>query len=183
MAARFVVAGRVLVTCAEDEKGHQRSLYCFDRKSGAKQWVQTVNFDKDMPTHSTNPYCGSTPASDGRRVVVWHGSAGLFCYDLDGQQQWHRDLGEFRHMWGYATSPVIHKDRVLLHTGPGEQIYMMALALEDGQTLWQQEEPRTGEGSRNADNKPLGSWEHARGGQARPACAGGVHHADTRGLL
>lgn len=154
----IVVKGRVLVTSAEDDKGHGRSLYCFDRRDGEQLWVQTVHFDRDMPTHETNPYCGSTPAASDDRVVVWHGSAGLFCYDLDGKQLWQRDLGEYRHMWGYGTSPVIHDDRVILHTGPGEQIYMMALSLEDGATIWKQEEPRTGTGAYNADKKYLGSW-------------------------
>ena len=64
------------------------SLYAFDRQTGAKAWSKTVIYDKDDPTHQTNPYCGSTPAADGKRVVVWHGSAGLHCYDFAGQPLW-----------------------------------------------------------------------------------------------
>src|SRR5437868_12760788 len=37
----IVSSGRVFVACAEDAKGHGRSLYCFDRKTGQKAWVRT----------------------------------------------------------------------------------------------------------------------------------------------
>ena len=130
-----IVSGdRVFVTCAESE-GHRRSLYCFDRKTGQQHWVRTVEYDKVMPTHKTNPYCASTPLAVGERVIVWHGSAGLFCYDRQGREEWSRDLGEFRHMWGYASSPVVYQDRVILNGGPGKRTFVTAIDLESGKTL------------------------------------------------
>ena len=81
----IVSNGKVFITCAENE-GRKRSLYCFDRTSGKQLWVQSVNYDKVMPTHKTNSYCGSTPATDGKRVVAWHSSAGLYCYDFAGKE-------------------------------------------------------------------------------------------------
>ena len=160
----IVSGGKVFVTCAEDAKGHGRSLYCFDRKTGEKAWVKTVTFDKDDPTHETNMYCGSTPAADGKRVVVWHSSGGLYCYDFDGKELWKKDLGEFRHMWGYGSSPVIHNDRVILHTGPGKnEIYVAAFALADGKQIWRTDEPFEGDGDYRAkdgayDKAYMGSW-------------------------
>src|SRR6478672_11557047 len=67
---------RVFLTCAEDRKGVGRSTYCFDRKDGKKLWVKTVKWEKADPSHEANPYCASSPATDGKRVIVWHGSAG-----------------------------------------------------------------------------------------------------------
>ena len=153
-----IVSGdRVFITCAQDE-GRKRSLFCFDRSDGKQIWVQTVKFDKVMPTHKTNPYCASTPLAAGNRVVVWHGSAGLFCYDFDGNQLWSRDLGEFRHMWGYASSPVFYKDRIILNCGPGKRAFLTAIELTTGKTLWQTDEPIEGDGDRNESRKPSGSW-------------------------
>jgi outer membrane protein assembly factor BamB len=154
----IVVADRVLVTCAEDEEGKQRSLYCFDRNSGKQLWVRTVHVDEKMPTHKTNPYCGSTPASDGKRVIVFHGSAGLYCYDLDGKELWSRNLGEFRHMWGYGASPLFHKGKVLLHAGPGANVYLTAIDPTNGKQIWKTAEPIEGDGNRRDDNNPMGSW-------------------------
>jgi outer membrane protein assembly factor BamB len=154
----IVVAGRVFVCSAQDAQGKQRSLYCFDAATGEQQWVRTVDFDKAMPTHATNPYAGSTPVSDGTRVVVWHASAGLFCYDLDGHEQWSRDLGEFKHIWGYGSSPILYKDRVILFTGPGAKSFITAIELTGGKTIWQTDEPGEGDGSFNDAKKWMGSW-------------------------
>jgi len=104
----IVSRGRVFITCAEDE-GRKRNLYCFDRRTGEKLWVRTVNHTNAEPTHRTNPYCASTPVADGSRVIVWHGSAGVFCYDFSGREVWKRVLGEVRHDWGYASSPILHR--------------------------------------------------------------------------
>ncbi|MFN4259406.1 MAG: PQQ-binding-like beta-propeller repeat protein [Gemmataceae bacterium] len=154
----IVSKGRVFVTCAEDADGKERSLYCFDRKDGKQLWVRTVHYPHKMPTHNTNPYCAPTPAADGQRVVVWHGSAGLYCYDFEGNELWKKDLGEFRHMWGYASSSVIHGDRVIQYCGPGERIFVTAIDLATGKTIWETEEPQQGNGERNTDGKYMGSW-------------------------
>lgn len=153
----IVSAGRVFLTGADDD-GRKRSLFCFDRTDGTQVWEQTVEFAKVMPTHQTNPYAGSTPAADGRRVVVWHSSAGLYCYDRDGNQLWSRDLGEFRHMWGYGSSPVLYRNRVILYTGPGKRIFVTALNPENGETIWETDEPQDGDGERRADGAYAGSW-------------------------
>lgn len=154
----IVSNGRVFVTSAEDDDGRLRSLYCFDRQTGEQLWKHTVQIDKTLPTHKTNPYCGTTPAANGERVVVWHASAGLHCLDFNGQVMWSRDLGEFRHMWGYGTSPVLHGDKVLLHSGPGERIFVAAFNLADGQTIWETEEPQQGTSDTREDGKYKGSW-------------------------
>lgn len=153
----IVSNGRVFVTSAAEE-GQKRSLICFDRADGKEIWVRTVEIAKVMPTHSSNPYAGSTPASDGQRVVVWHASAGLHCYDFSGKPLWSRDLGEFKHQWGYGTSPVIYKDRVILHSGPGKRVFVTAIDLASGKTLWETDEPQEGNGETRADGRDMGSW-------------------------
>ncbi len=153
----IVSHGRVFLTAAEDDEGRERSLYCFDRADGRLLWHRTVTIDRVMPTHGTNPYGGSTPAADGTYVVVWHASAGLHCYDFAGKELWQRDFGEFRHPWGYGTSPVLHEDKVILHTGPGKRPFVTALRLTDGSTIWQADEPAGGDEG-NPQDRLHGSW-------------------------
>ncbi|MFO0872014.1 MAG: PQQ-binding-like beta-propeller repeat protein [Pirellulales bacterium] len=153
-----VASGRVFVTSAEDADGKQRSLYCLEAATGQRLWVRTVQVERKFPTHDTNPYCGTTPVVSGNRVVVWHASGGLHCYDLAGELQWSRDLGEFQHMWGYGTSPIVHRDRIILHSGPGKRIFVAAFDLANGQTLWEHNEPQDGESDRNKEGKYCGSW-------------------------
>lgn len=154
----IVSKGRVFMASTEDDDGKQRSLYCFDRATGGVHWVKTVSYGKKMPTHQTNPYGGSTPASDGQRVVVWHGSAGLHCYDHDGHLLWFRDFGEFRHLWGYGTSPIFHGNRVILHSGPGKEVFVAALDANTGDTIWKTSEPQEGNGESREDGRYVGSW-------------------------
>ena len=150
----IVSNGRVFVTCAQN-KGGSRSLYCFDRKDGKQLWVKTVAFQPNEITHGTNPYCGSTPVTDGSKVVVFHGSAGLYCYDFDGKDLWNVDLGKVTHIWGYGTSPILHDGKVLLNFGPGKQTFMVAVSLEDGSIAWKTDEPG---GNDDRKGRMIGSW-------------------------
>jgi outer membrane protein assembly factor BamB len=147
----IVSRGRVFVTVAE-EKGRKRSLVCLDRKTGAVAWTRSVTLADAEPTQQDNPYCGSTPCADGERVVVWHSSAGLHCYDFEGKPLWSRDLGKFNHMWGYGSSPVFHGDRVLLNCGPGDRSFLISLDKQKGETAWQSEE------AGGSSTKWIGSW-------------------------
>ncbi|MBI5760862.1 MAG: PQQ-binding-like beta-propeller repeat protein [Planctomycetales bacterium] len=156
----IVSKGKVFVTVATD-KGKKRSLLCYDRKTGEQLWAKHVAFEGDEPTHGTNPIGSSTPVADGERIVVWHSSAGVVCYDFDGNELWKRDLGTFRHIWGYGQSPVILGDSVILNCGPGVRTFVTALDRKTGETLWQTDEPGGDAGLESVDGKRapwIGSW-------------------------
>lgn len=168
----IVSEGKVFVTSAKDEDGKQRALYCIDSATGRILWERAETIDRKMPTHKTNLYCGTTPATDGNKVVVWHASAGLFCYDSDGKTVWKKDLGEFKHMWGYGSSPLIHDGKVILHTGPGAKTFVACYDLQSGKEVWKTDEPQTTDGNRNEDNQYMGSW-----------CTPIIHKTEMRNLL
>jgi outer membrane protein assembly factor BamB len=156
----IVSKGKVFVTVATDA-GKKRSLLCFDRKTGEKLWATHVSFDGDEPTHGTNPHGSSTPVADGERIVVWHSSAGLYCYDYDGNKRWNRDLGAFRHVWGYGQSPVVFEDNVILNCGPGERTFVIAVDRKSGETVWQTDEAGGASGLESEPGKRaawIGSW-------------------------
>jgi outer membrane protein assembly factor BamB len=97
---------------------------------------------------------------------VWHDSAGLFCYDFEGKELWSRDLGEFYHLWGHGGSPILYQGKVLLNCSPGKNVFMTALDLETGKTLWKTDEPQElkpetvakGFGDYNTTGGWVGSW-------------------------
>ena len=152
----IVWGDRIVLTQATD-KGKQRSTICFDRKEGKQLWQKSVEYLTAEPTHDTNPYCSASPVTDGERIVVSHGSAGLFCYDFDGNELWQRDLGPCHHIWGNAASPVIHGDLVFLNFGPGERTFLLAVDKKTGKDVWQADE----EGGKLGDKgQPewIGSW-------------------------
>lgn len=168
----IVANGRVFLTMREDDEGRGRSLYCFDQRTGRQLWVDTVTIDRAMPTHQTNPHCSTTPACDGERVVVWHASAGLLCYDLDGKKLWQRDLGEFRHEWGHGTSPVLHDGKVILNTGPGAESFVAAFDAASGDTIWKTVEPSMLTEDQIKKKRLAGSW-----------CTPLVHRVGDRDLV
>jgi outer membrane protein assembly factor BamB len=163
-----VVAGdRVFVTCASD-KGKVRGVLCFERRDGKLLWRRDTPFTGEEPTHETNPYCSASPATDGKRLFVSHGSAGVFAYDLDGNPVWQRDLGPMLHIWGNAASPVLHGGNVILLCGPGPQTRLVAMSQDDGKIAWENPLP---EAKGKAPDHWKGSWAtpvlHAYDGSKR----------------
>ena len=66
----------------------------FDRASGKKIWESTAY--KGVPRekrHIKATYANATPATDGRVIVAFFGSQGLYAFDMSGKELWKRDLG------------------------------------------------------------------------------------------
>lgn len=136
----IVVGNRVFIT-SSPAKSELRGLICFNRADGKQLWKQQVEYAGQEPTHVTNPPCASSPVSDGKLVFAWYGSAGLYCYDLDGKELWHKDLGKVEHIWGYGSSPVLFEDLVILNFGPGLNSFVVALEKASGKEVWRKEFP------------------------------------------
>jgi outer membrane protein assembly factor BamB len=134
----IVSRGSVFVTQAA---GDRRTVMCFDRNDGKLRWQQGVTTKEKEPTHATNPYCSSSPVTDGERVIASFASDGLICFDFDGKELWRRsDLGKQIHIWGGGASPLIFGDLCVLNFGPGELTYLLALDKRTGRTVWKRDE-------------------------------------------
>jgi outer membrane protein assembly factor BamB len=135
----------------------ERAVLCFDRLDGKLLWQKSIPFKGTEPTHATNPYCAASPVTDGERVIASHGSAGVVCYDFNGKQLWHRDLGSFIHIWGTAASPILYGDLIILNCGPGERTFLLAMDKRTGRDVWKVEEAG-GKSGQKGDNEWIGSW-------------------------
>ena len=155
-AAPIVWGQRIFLAQALDAKGNKRSLWCIDRKDGSVLWTREVAYADKEPLHATNSYCAATPVTDGERVIVSFGSAGLYCYDFDGKEQWRHDLGKLYHIWGNASSPILYQNLVILWAGPGERQFLLALDKTTGKKVWQHDIPGGKDGLK--DKAWLGSW-------------------------
>lgn len=138
--------------------GQRRTLMCSDRGSGKLRWQVGPTYAVAEPTHATNPYCSASPITDGRRVIAWFGSAGVYCYDFAGKELWHRDLGIQEHEWGYAASPVIHGELCFINFGPGKNQFVIALDKNTGDVVWRDEIPQPTPEELERDQKLRGSW-------------------------
>lgn len=114
-------------------------VLCLDRTTGKVIWQKTaterVPHEGHHPTHS---YAAGSPTTDGKRLYVSFGSFGVYCYDLDGNLLWNRDLDrmETRLGWGEASTPVVHDGKVYLtwdHEGPS---FLTCLDAATGKEIW-----------------------------------------------
>ena len=107
----------------EDETEREFNLYCLDKRTGDVLWSRTIW--KGVPAikrHPKGSHIASTPATDGKHVVVFFGTEGLHCLDMDGKPLWSKDLGHldagwFRtpaHQWGFGSSPRVHDGKVIV---------------------------------------------------------------------
>jgi outer membrane protein assembly factor BamB len=132
-------------SAVKDDSKHLFQVLCLDRVTGKILWTRTAH--EGVPRikrHLKGSHANCTPATDGRRVVACFGSEGLFCFDFDGKLLWKRDLGtldssfalEQQYEWGFAASPIIHEDRVILQGDLSRDSFIAAYSLADGSQLW-----------------------------------------------
>lgn len=118
---------------------------CHSTRDGKLLWSQPATAGKLEEFHQTEGSpAASTPATDGRRVVVYFGSVGLLCYDFKGRELWRYSLpvAETAGNFGSGTSPIIVGDTVVLNRDQATTASLLAVSLADGRKLW--ETPRPG---------------------------------------
>jgi outer membrane protein assembly factor BamB len=133
---------------SEDSSSHKWIIYCLDKLTGSIIWEQlaTEGIPKDK-RHIKSTYANATPATDGKRVVVFFGSQGLYAYDIQGNFLWKRDLGHINcgaydapsYEWGPASSPIIYRDMVIVQCDTQEEDFILACDANTGQTVWKTE--------------------------------------------
>jgi outer membrane protein assembly factor BamB len=90
--------------------------------------------------HPKSTHANPTPATDGKHLVVFFGSEGLFTYDLNGKLLWKKDFGVLDSgfymvpsaQWGFASSPVIHDNMVIIQADVQKDSFVAALDIKTG---------------------------------------------------
>lgn len=132
---------RVFITQAI-EKEHRRTVMCFDAGTGKQLWQSGVTYTLPEPTNGQNPYCAASPVTDGQRVIAYFGSAGLYCYDFDGKELWHRDVGQVDSWQGSGSSPILYDNLCILNAGPGSNAVLIACDKRTGEVAWKVNPPK-----------------------------------------
>jgi outer membrane protein assembly factor BamB len=113
-----------------------------DRATGQIRWQRVVREEAPHEGHhETHSYAAGSPTTDGQRIYVPFGSRGVYCYDLEGNLLWQRDLGRLRTRmgWGEATSLVLQDNQLIIPWEQEDQSYLFNLDPETGATRWRVE--------------------------------------------
>jgi len=130
---------------ANDSVVHEFKVYCLDKTSGKIIWERVAQ--RGIPKskrHTKASQANCTPATDGKYLVVHFGSEGLYCYDFSGTLIWGKDMGILAPgpytdpgvEWGYASSPVIYKDKIIVQCDIPKTPYITSLDLVTGREIW-----------------------------------------------
>ena len=124
---------------------HDFRLYCLDKKTGKVLWSRTAHRGKPkVKRHIKASHANCTPATDGKHVVAFFGSEGLYCFDMEGNPIWQKDLGLLDAgpanapglQWAFASSPVIHEGKVLVQCDARNQAFVASFDVATGKEVW-----------------------------------------------
>ena len=140
---------------SDDRSEHRWMLYAIDTRTGRIRWERAAaQGPPKNKRHIKSTYASSSPATDGRIVVAWFGSQGIFAYDFDGGLRWSVDLGRVdmgaydipSYEWGPASSPIIWNGMVIVQCDTQADSFLIALDAATGETIWK------------SDRRELPSW-------------------------
>jgi outer membrane protein assembly factor BamB len=77
-------------------------------------------------------------------LLFFFASEGLYCYTVDGKLMWKKDLGLLdsgffvapEAQWGFASSPIIHKDLVIVQCDVQKNSFIAAFDIKTGKEIW-----------------------------------------------
>ncbi len=144
-----------LTTCLPEKE--QRLLLCLDQRTGKKLWQKVVLNSPLETIHPLNSRASGTPATDGQHVFVTFmkaddrkipapnvgtqrlitpGKIIVAAYDLDGEQKWKINVGDFISAHGFNTCPVLFEDLVIINGDHDGDAYLVALERKTGRERW-----------------------------------------------
>jgi len=144
LSSPVVFGDKVFLTTAEADQDVQ-SLLCYDRNTGDLLWRKDVHQGGlgDVG-HRNNSYASSTPACDGQRVFAVFRNSGTIvvtALDLEGTQQWQREVERHESRHGFGVSPIIYKELVIISADSTKYGFIAALNRKTGDIFWRKKRP------------------------------------------
>jgi outer membrane protein assembly factor BamB len=135
-----VAAGRLFTLGNTSETD---TVYCFDAINGKELWKYSYACPSDPQYYEGGP--GSTPTVDHGQVFTLSKRGHVFGFDVPtGNIIWKRnlieELGVEKPRWGFAGSPVVDGDILILNVGSAGT----ALNKKTGEIVWKSEKSASG---------------------------------------
>jgi len=133
------------ITPVRDSSIHEWKVYCIDKKTGKIVWEKTAYKGiPKMKRHPKSTHANTSVATDGKYVVAFFGSEGLFCYDMNGKLVWQKNFGLLRSVffmvksaeWEFASSPIIYNGVLIIQCDVLENSFVAAYDVKTGKEIW-----------------------------------------------
>jgi outer membrane protein assembly factor BamB len=128
-----------------DVSKHEFRLMAIDKATGKVVW-DSLAYEgaPKVARHPHNSYAAATPATDGKHIVAFFGSEGLYGFNMEGQLLWKQDVGVLDqaafdvpdYKWGYASSPIIYKNLAIVQCDQIKGSYIAAFDIDTGKQVW-----------------------------------------------
>jgi outer membrane protein assembly factor BamB len=120
-------------------KPYEFVILALDRASGKTVWQKTARkLTPHEGRHQTNTFASASPITDGEHLYVGFGSRGFYCYDLQGNLKWEKDLGDMRTRMGFGegSSPALAGRLLIINWDHEDQSFVIALDKKTGAEVW-----------------------------------------------
>jgi outer membrane protein assembly factor BamB len=128
-----------------DSSEHEWKVICLDKNTGKSIWEQTSHTGiPAMKRHPKSTHANTSVATDGKYVVAFFGSEGLYCYDMKGKLVWEKNFGILKSVffmmknaeWEFASSPIIYNGMLIIQCDVLENSFLAAFDTRTGKQLW-----------------------------------------------
>lgn len=132
--------GKIFVTTYR-AASKELATAALEQASGKLLWRNQIVPERVEETHPIGSPATATVACDGKRVYAFFGSAGLFCYDLDGKRIWEQRMGPFRDEYGAGSSPILFEGKIILNQDHDIDSFLAAYDCATGRQVWKVARP------------------------------------------
>lgn len=125
------------------------AVIAVNRADGKIKWQQEVH--QAIPhegAHRSGSLASGSPVTDGKHIIAYFGTYGIYCFDMKGKLVWEKSLGKMntKHGHGEGASPALFDDTVVINWDHEGDSFIVALNKNNGEELWR------------ADRKEVTSW-------------------------
>ena len=142
----IIWGNKLFLTGADDKK---QMIFCFNIENGELLWEKDVTGGKQLSelnikVDGDTGYAAPTPVVDGRHVYAMFANGELVAVDLNGTFVWRKSFGIPENHYGYASSPALYYDRLIVQFDDGLEenreyvrSKLYALDLSSGKVIWE----------------------------------------------
>ena len=134
-----VITGRNVFITGADAKA--RELYCYDVWTGELKWTVMADGIAGSPgsmpkVNADTGLAASTVATNGEQVCAIFATGDVICADMEGKRLWAKNIGLPDNHYGYASSPVMYGNTLIIQYQNNSNAQILALNAKTGATVW-----------------------------------------------